>query len=174
MTEIERYLQKTVYLTQMLDRDILERLIQELRLLKSRGGRLFFIGNGGGAAHASHAAADFRKITGIESYAWGDNTADLTAWSNDAGWDLSVINWLHDSQYTVDDGLFIFSVGGLSERTSVNLLKAVQYVDGPIYGVTGKPGLLANYATVQLVLDANTAQTEGLQAVVWHLLVSCL
>ena len=59
--------------------------------VKVSGGRLFILGVGGGAGHASHAVNDFRKICGIESYAPTDNVSELTARVNDDGWDTGYV-----------------------------------------------------------------------------------
>ena len=169
------YLIRTLDRLTAIDPDQITLMVGHLQRLRDRHGRLFIIGNGGGQAHASHAAADFRKIGHIESYAWGDNTADLTAWVNDTSWDESTTEWLKASNYTRNDGLLVFSVGGTGPDVSANLWSAVQYCTGSlILGITGRPGELANYATTQIVLDADTAQTESLQSVLWHCLVQCM
>lgn len=154
--------------------DVVEKLVE----LRKNKGRLFFIGNGGGAGHASHAAADFRKIGGIESYAWGDNVSDLTAYVNDTSWVEATESWLKDSKFCSDDALFVFSVGGgLNLGTSSNLVQACWYakmVGGKIFGVMGKPGAIGGENHVIILDTDDTPVVEGVQAVVWHLIVSML
>lgn len=151
-------------------------MVELIRGIKMDGGRLFFIGNGGGAGHASHAAADFRKIAEVESYAWGDNVSDLTAYCNDVEWAYSVVSWLNDSRFGTLDGLFVFSVGGTNEYTSRNLLEAIRYAHNKgsfIMGITGLPGEVAMYADCQIVLNTgNTPVVEGIQSVLWHMIVN--
>lgn len=150
-------------------------MLRELRNLRARGGRLFFVGNGGGAGHASHAAADFRKIGGIESYAWGENVSDLTAYANDVSWDASTARWLEDSRFGHHDALFVFSVGGASDSVSANLKWAMSYAYGlTILGIVGaNGGEVARYATAHIQIPStSTPQVEGIQAVLWHMLVT--
>lgn len=150
-------------------------MLRELRNLRARGGRLFFVGNGGGAGHASHAAADFRKIGGIESYAWGENVSDLTAYVNDVSWEASTARWLEDSDYGHGDALFVFSVGGASDEVSANLKWAMSYASGTtILGIVGaNGGEVARYATAHIKIPStSTPQVEGIQAVLWHMLVT--
>lgn len=171
------YLDEHRRLLDGLDLTELQDMVTTLRQVRDRDGRVFCVGNGGGQAHASHLAADLRKISNIEAYAWGDNVADLTAWVNDANWAASTSSWLAASRYGKDDALFVFSVGGTSDTTSANLRWALSYAKGStILGITGQPGLMAEkgYATVQIVLGADTPHTEGLQSVLAHLLVTCL
>lgn len=173
----ELYLSTTIELIRKIDTGVLARMASDLVRLRERSGRLFIIGNGGGQAHAVHAAADFRKIAGIESYAWGENAADLTAYVNDEGWDNSVRYWLKNSHFRGNDALMVFSVGGMRVGVSENLYNGVRHAVGwgaTILGITGQPGYLATHATTHIVFNANTPQTEGLQAVVWHCLVDML
>lgn len=158
------------------DGDDMVEMISALESIKYHHGRLFFIGNGGGAGHASHAAADFRKIAGIESYAWGENVNDLTAYTNDYDFWQATEFWLRDSQPTVNDGLFVFSVGGGSDITSHNLTRAMEYADTEdmhITGICGKEGQFGLLKDSGIVLDnSHTPIVEGLQAVLWHMIVS--
>lgn len=150
---------------------------------KQRGGRLFFCGSGGGAGHASHATCDFRKLAGIESYSVTDNVSELTARINDDGWDGAYAEWLKVSRLGPNDCLFVFSVGGgdAERNVSVNLVNAMKLakaVGASVVGVVGRDGgYLAKVADAAIVVpplsaDDVTAQTEGLQALYWHLIVT--
>ena len=150
--------------------------------VRERGGRLFILGVGGGAGHASHAVNDFRKLCLIESYAPTDNVSELTARTNDDGWDTSFSEWLKVSRLSARDALMVFSVGGGSREhnVSVNLVNAIERareLGASIYGVVGaSDGTLARLADVAIVIDAppelKTPLVESFQAVVWHALVS--
>lgn len=161
-----------------IDRAEVEAVTQELRGLQARDGRLFVIGNGGGAGHASHAAADFRKIAGIESYAWGENVSDLTAYVNDHGWACSTARWLEDSRCGPGDALLMFSVGGASREVSQNLKEAIFFAkDGArILGIVGeRGGYLARYGDAVIRIPSGaTPFVEGIQAVLWHCIVTAL
>jgi D-sedoheptulose 7-phosphate isomerase len=154
-----------------------------LALTRSRGGRLFFCGSGGGAGHASHATCDFRKLGGFEAYCVSDNVSELTARVNDEGWDTSYSEWLLRSRFRADDCLFVFSVGGGSAEppVSVNLVNAIKVArqaGGDVVGIVGRTGgYLREVATASILIPTadpgfTTPQAEGLQAVMWHLLVS--
>jgi D-sedoheptulose 7-phosphate isomerase len=171
-----------VILDRMDDAEI-ELLVGILVSTREEGGRLFFCGSGGGAGHASHAACDFRKLAHIESYSVTDNVSELTARVNDDGWDSSYAEWLRASHLGARDCLFVFSVGGgsLDRNISTNLVRAMQLaqeVGAAIVGVAGRDGgELRRRATACVVIpDVDeryvTPQTEGLQALVWHLVVS--
>ncbi len=150
--------------------------------LRERGGRLFILGVGGGAGHASHAVNDFRKLCLIESYAPTDNVSELTARTNDDGWETSFTNWLTISKLSDKDALLVFSVGGGSREhnVSLNLVNSIERareLGASIYGVVGSPdGTLAKLADVAIVVtapsDLKTPLVESFQAVVWHALVS--
>src|SRR5262249_54324568 len=135
------------------------------------------------AANCSHAVNDFRKIVGIEAYTPADNVSELTARTNDDGWDTVFANWLKVSRLTAADMIFIFSVGGgsLEKQVSPNLVKALQYarsVGAGILGVVGRDGGFTAQVADACVLiptvnpETITPHTEAFQAVVWHLLVS--
>ena len=176
------YFQEAARLCTAIPAEAMEELVEQLSQLRGRGGRLFVLGVGGGAAHASHAANDFRKLCGIEAYAPTDNVAELTARTNDEGWDTTLIEWLRVSKLRADDGLFVFSVGGGSRQhnVSMNLVRALEFGRErgcSIFGVVGKAdGTAAQLADVVVVIEAppamRTPLVEGLQAVVWHGLVS--
>ncbi len=112
MTYTDDFLADSKKIIDLLDRAAIERLAVELGALRSRGGRLFILGSGGGAGHASHAVNDFRKIAGIEAYTPTDNVSELTARVNDEGWDTSYANWLRVSRINASDAILVFSVGG--------------------------------------------------------------
>jgi len=178
-----RYLEETVSILRSLDADEVERMAQELARVRDGGGRLFILGVGGSAGHAGHAVNDFRKICGFEAYAPTDNVAELTARINDDGWDSCYAAWLLGSRLGSADAVLIFSVGGGSREraVSVNLVRAIelaQSVGAAVFGVVGRDGGFTRQAARACVLipplepQRVTAHTEGLCAVVWHLLVS--
>ena len=150
--------------------------------MRERRGRLFVLGVGGGAGNASHAVNDFRKLCAIESYAPTDNVSELTARTNDDGWDTSFSAWLETSRLNALDALLIFSVGGGSRehRISVNVVNALELardVGAAVYGIVGSPGgSLVQHAHAAIVVDPpadlRTPLVESFQAVVWHALVS--
>jgi D-sedoheptulose 7-phosphate isomerase len=183
MTHSEQYLADAVRVLSAIDRAAVERLADELAALRERGGRLFVLGVGGGAGHASHAVNDFRKLCGIEAYAPSDNVSELTARVNDEGWATAYSEWLKVSRLAQNDMLFVFSVGGgnLEAGVSPNLVQALELgraVGAKIGGVVGRDGghtaRVADACVLIPTLDAATVtpHTEGTQAVVWHLLVS--
>jgi D-sedoheptulose 7-phosphate isomerase len=183
MTFIDKYLIESKEIIDSLDRNQIRKMVDNLVNLRTRNGRLFILGVGGGAGHASHAVNDFRKICGIESYAPTDNVSELTARVNDDGWDTAYVNWLKGSKLIEKDMLFVFSVGGgnLEKGISVNIvnsLKLAKEVGAKICGVVGRDGgYTAKVAESCVVIppinsETITPHTEGFQAVVWHLLVS--
>jgi D-sedoheptulose 7-phosphate isomerase len=177
------FLSESVAILNQIDCTEIEKMAEGLAHLRSRSGRLFILGVGGSAGHASHAVNDFRKICEIESYTPTDNVSELTARVNDEGWDTSYSEWLKVSRLRSEDALLIFSVGGgnVQKKVSVNLVKALQLaqsVGATIFGIVGKDGgatrEMANACVVipPLYGERITPHTEGLCAVVWHLLVS--
>jgi D-sedoheptulose 7-phosphate isomerase len=179
----QRHLEEAARIIAGLDTTVIERMAAMLAELRSRRGRLFFLGVGGSAANCSHAVNDFRKIVGIESYTPVDNVSELTARTNDDGWDGVFENWLKVSRLNAADMLFIFSVGGgsLEKQVSPNLVKALQYaksVGVSVLGVVGRDGgYTARVADACVLIptvnpETITPHTEAFQAVVWHLLVS--
>jgi D-sedoheptulose 7-phosphate isomerase len=178
-----RYLREVGTIAAALDSDAIDRIVEILRETREAGGRLFFVGVGGGAGNAGHAVNDFRKIAGIESYAPTDNVSELTARINDDGWETSYARWLQVSRLRPGDALFIFSVGGgnLEKRISTNIveaLKLARQVGARIVGVVGRDGgFTAQVADACVIVpttapDTVTPHTEAFQAVVWHLIVS--
>jgi D-sedoheptulose 7-phosphate isomerase len=151
--------------------------------VKSEGGRLFILGVGGSAANAGHAVNDFRKLAGIEAYAPTDNVAELTARTNDEGWETVFSGWLKVSKLTSNDCLFILSVGGGNKEKNVspNLVEAIDLAKetgAKITGIVGRDGgYTAIHADVCLVVptvspDTVTPHSESFQAIIWHLMVS--
>jgi D-sedoheptulose 7-phosphate isomerase len=183
MSYVQQYLEEASEILKRIDNQVLERIVDLLVQLRERGGRLFFLGVGGGAGHASHAVNDFRKIAGIESYTPTDNVSELTARVNDDGWDSSFVNWLRVSRLSSFDMLFIFSVGGgdLERNISPNIVLSLQYakeVGAKVCGVVGRDGghtaRIADACVIVPTVNTTniTAHTESFQAVIWHLLVS--
>ena len=160
----------------------LDTMAELLAAVRERGGRLFILGVGGGAGHASHAVNDFRKLCGIESYTPTDNVSELTARTNDDGWETTFTSWLEVSRLSSRDALLVFSVGGGSREhgVSLNLVGAIERareLGAAIVGVVGAPGgALAANADVAVVItpppEMRTPLVESFQAVVWHGLVS--
>jgi D-sedoheptulose 7-phosphate isomerase len=166
-----------------LDVGVIDRMAETLAALRAHGGRLFFLGVGGSAGNCSHAVNDFRKIVGIEAYAPTDNVSELTARTNDEGWETVFVEWLKVSRLKGEDALFIFSVGGgnLEKNVSPNLVRALQYaktVGAKILGVVGRDGgYTAKVGDAVCIVptvnpDAVTPHSEAFQAVIWHLLVT--
>jgi D-sedoheptulose 7-phosphate isomerase len=177
-----RYLAAAARLAEAIDPGQIDELARGLAAVRSRGGRLFVLGVGGGAGHAGHAVNDFRKLCGIETYAPTDNVSELTARTNDDGWETSFSGWLEISRLSERDALLIFSVGGGSRarNVSTNLVRAMEAAreaGAAIYGIVGAPGgTLAELADVAILLEPpptlRTPLVESFQAVVWHALVS--
>jgi D-sedoheptulose 7-phosphate isomerase len=183
MSFASRHLQEAKQIIDQLDIALIDSMAGELAALRGRGGRLFFLGVGGSAGNCSHAVNDFRKIVGIEAYAPTDNVSELTARTNDEGWETVFVEWLKVSRLKPDDALFIFSVGGgnLEKNVSPNLVRALQYaktVGAKILGVVGRDGgYTAKVGDAVCIIptvnaDSITPHSEAFQAVVWHLLVS--
>jgi D-sedoheptulose 7-phosphate isomerase len=179
----DTYLAETATILEQLDRDAIERLAQGLVAVRDRGGRLFILGVGGSAAHASHAVNDFRKLCELEAYAPTDNVSELSARVNDEGWDTVFSAWLEGSRAGADDAVLVFSVGGgdADRGVSANLVRALEYArnaGSSVFGIVGRDGgftaSLADECVVipPLVNERITPHTEGLCAVVWHLVVS--
>ena len=177
------YLIEASQIIKQLDTQQIENMVQLLRDLRHRNGRLFVIGVGGGAGHATHAVGDFRKIAGIEAYAPTDNIAELTARTNDEGWDTTFVEWLKISHLSRNDGVFVFSVGGgdLEKNISPNLVRALEHaktVGAKIVGIVGRNGgytaRVADACVIVPTVNPSlvTAHTESFQALVWHLMVS--
>jgi D-sedoheptulose 7-phosphate isomerase len=181
-THVDTYFEAAAALSLAVRRDQVEAMVERLASVRAAGGRLFVLGVGGGAAHASHAVNDFRKLCAIETYAPSDNVAELTARTNDEGWETSYVEWLRVSRVSANDAVMVFSVGGGSREhgVSMNLVTAVEHakeVGAAVLGVVGSAeGTTAKLGDVVVVVEAppalKTPLVESLQAVVWHALVS--
>ena len=183
MTYTEKHLNEARQIIESIDAEAIEGMVKLLAQVRTDGGRLFFLGVGGSAGNCSHAVNDFRKIAGFESYAPTDNVSELTARTNDEGWDTVFVEWLKTSRLSEKDAVFVFSVGGgdLEKNISPNLVRALQYakaVGAGITGVVGRDGgFTATVADVCVIVptvnsENITPHAEAFQAVVWHLLVS--
>ncbi len=183
MSYAKQHLDETARVIAGLDTAVIEKMVELLVDLRARGGRLFFLGVGGSAANCSHAVNDFRKIAGIEAYTPVDNVSELTARTNDEGWESVFVNWLKGSRLQQKDMLFVFSVGGgsLERNVSPNLVRALQHakqLGTQVIGVVGRDGgYTAQVANACVIVptvnpDNITPHSEAFQAVVWHLLVS--
>ncbi len=183
MNFIRQYLDETARIAAELDCGAIERLAELLAATRSGGGRLFILGVGGGAANASHAVNDFRKIAGLEAYAPTDNVAELTARTNDEGWAGVFEAWLRTSRLRPGDAVLVLSVGGGSceHNVSPNLVAALDYARSAgarIAGIVGRDGgytaRVADACVIVPVVNAEhvTPHTEAFQAVIWHLLVT--
>jgi len=183
MDYAKRYIEEATLILKQLDQHAIETMAKRLVELRERFGRLFILGVGGGAGHASHAVNDFRKIAGIEAYTPTDNVSELTARVNDDGWETSFVNWLRGSRLKAHDMVFVFSVGGGDQQRNIspNLVRALRYakeVGATVCGVVGRDGgytaQVADACVLIPVVDPETVtpHTESFQALVWHLLVS--
>jgi D-sedoheptulose 7-phosphate isomerase len=163
--------------------EILDQMAETLASIRERGGRLFILGVGGSAASASHAVNDFRKICGLEAYAPTDNVSELTARTNDEGWESVFAEYLKGSRLGPKDGVLVMSVGGgnLEKNISPNLVKALElakHIGAAILGLVGRDGgFTAKVADVCVLIptvnpEHITPHTEAFHGVVWHLLVS--
>jgi D-sedoheptulose 7-phosphate isomerase len=183
MSFADTYLAETARILEQVDRDAVERTAEALASVRDSGGRLFVLGVGGSAAHASHAVNDFRKLCELEAYAPTDNVSELSARINDDGWDSVFAAWLAGSRLSKEDAVLVFSVGGgdAERNVSANLVRALDHAreaGARIFGIVGRDGgFTARVAETCVVIpplvdERVTPHTEGLCAVVWHLLVS--
>ncbi len=183
MSYVTRYLSEASQIIQQIDRSAIEKMVALIVETRRRGGRIFVLGVGGGAGHASHAVGDLRKLAGIEAYTPADNVSELTARVNDEGWETVYAAWLAGSRLCSDDLIFVLSVGGgdLERGISPNLVRALEYgrkVGAKIMGIVGRDGgYTACVADACVIIptvnpEVITAHTESFQAVIWHLLVS--
>lgn len=177
------FLDETVTIIQNIDVESIESLAKGLASVK---GRLFILGVGGSAAHASHAVNDFRKICGIEAYAPTDNVSELTARVNDVGWDSCFVEWLRVSRINSSDAVLVLSVGGGTigsgrKPVSANIVRALDLaksVDAKIFGIVGRDGGFTRSVAdacilVPVIYEGRiTPHTEGICAVLWHLVIS--
>lgn len=179
-----KFLEDSKKVISKLDIDKINYFVDQLNIFKTeKKGRIFFAGSGGGAGHASHAAADFRKLLDLECYSITDNVSELTARINDDGWETSYSNYLKSSRFNDKDAVFIFSVGGgsVNPDVSVQLINVAKYTkdkNGMVFSIVGKDGgevkKLSDASIIIPTVDENmiTAHTEGMQAYLWHFLVS--
>jgi D-sedoheptulose 7-phosphate isomerase len=183
MSFSEEYLSEAAKIVSRLKAEEFDRLARLLADIRERGGRLFILGVGGSAASASHAINDFRKLCGFEAYSPIDNVSELTARTNDEGWESVFANWLIGSRLGPLDGILIFSVGGgdLERNISPNLVRAIELaksVGAAVLGVVGRDGgFTAKMADAAIVIpvvnpERVTPHTEAFHGVVWHLLVT--
>lgn len=179
----KKYLDQAAEIARTLDAPLIEAMATALAQLRSDGGRLFFLGVGGSAGNCGHAVNDFRKLCGIEAYAPTDNVSELTARTNDEGWETVFAAWLITSKACDKDAVFIFSVGGgnLEKNVSPNIVRALEVAKTrkmKIFGVVGRDGgytkKVGDHVVVIPTVDAAhvTPHTEAFHAVVWHCLVS--
>jgi D-sedoheptulose 7-phosphate isomerase len=183
MSYIDDYMEEVKSITELIDRTVIEKMVEILIDIREKKGRLFFLGVGGGAGNATHAVNDFRKIAGIESYSPTDNVSELTARINDDGWESVFTSWLKGSNINSKDGVFVFSVGGGNQEknVSVNLIRALEYakkVRAKVLGIVGRDGgytgKVADGCVIIPTVNTGTVtpHTEAFQSVIWHLIVS--
>jgi D-sedoheptulose 7-phosphate isomerase len=183
MNFASQYLAEATQVIERIDGAAIERIVEELAALRARQGRLFVLGVGGSAGNASHAVNDFRKLVGIEAYAPTDNVSELTARTNDEGWETTFAAWLKVSRLRDTDAILVFSVGGgdLERNVSPNLVRAVQHakeVGAKVLGIVGRDGgYTGREADAAVVIptvndDHITPHSEAFQGVVWHCIVS--
>ena len=183
MTHTQNYLSQAAQIAAALDADAIERVVHGLLKLRERGGRLFLLGVGGSAANCTHAANDFRKITDIEAYSPTDNVAELTARTNDEGWDTVFESWLRTSRVNEKDVVLVMSVGGgdSARGVSVPIVRALDEArrrGALIYGIVGRDGGYTKQVGDEVIVVPTvdpahiTPHTEAFQAVVWHCIVS--
>ena len=183
MSYSKKHLSEAIDIINKIDSEKIENIVEIIAQVRNKNGRIFFLGVGGSAANCSHAVNDFRKIIGVESYAPTDNVSELTARTNDEGWNSVFIEWLKISKLNKDDLIFVFSVGGgnAEKNISVNLVEALKYarsIKCNIVGIVGKDGGYTSSVANSCVIvptgneQTITPHTEAFQAVVWHLIVS--
>lgn len=183
MEFIDKFFFQFSYSLNAINRKKIKSIIDQIRNVKAKKGRIFFIGSGGGAGHANHAVNDFRKLCNIESYSPSDNTSELTARINDEGWRTSYSEYLKVSKFSKKDSLFIFSVGGgsVAKNISMNIVECIRLAHkkkAKIFGVVGsKKGYINKYSDLVINIDVKdksliTPIVESLQAYIWHLIVS--
>ena len=179
---INDFLLESIEIIRKIDQQSVLRVVRTLAKIKQAKGRIFLCGSGGGAGHASHAACDFRKLLGIESYSVTDNVSELTARINDESWESSYVEWMKVSNLNEKDGVFIFSVGGGDKEAeiSMQLVSVMDYaksIGASVMGVAGRSGGHLSKTTENCVIipemrsSSVTAQTEGFQALIWHMLL---
>lgn len=180
---IKKYLEETKKITENISVEQIDKSAVLLQHLKEKEGRLFILGVGGSAANASHAVNDFRKIAGIEAYAPTDNVAELSARVNDEGWDTTFVEWLKISKISEKDLILVLSVGGGSEKTSLNIVNALKFAkarNSKIISIVSRDGGYSRTVSDVCVLipaiadDRITPHAEGWQGIIWHMLVNAI
>jgi len=183
MSYSKQHLEESIEITKAIDPETIEKIVDLLADVKTTGGRVFVLGVGGSAANAGHAVNDFRKLAGIETYAPTDNVAELTARTNDEGWETVFSGWLKVSKLSAKDCLFILSVGGGNKEKNVspNLIEAIDLakeIGARVTGIVGRDGgytaLNSDVCLVVPTVNPNTVtpHSESFQSVIWHLIVS--
>ena len=179
----ELHLSETIEIAKKINTKQIEKMVDLILNVRNENGRVFFLGVGGSASNCSHAVNDFRKIIGVESYAPTDNVSELTARTNDEGWNTIFSEWLKVSDLNPKDLIFVFSVGGgsLEKNISINLVEALKYgnlIGCKLVGIVGRDGgYTSKVSDVCIIIPTVnektiTAHTEAFQAVVWHLIIS--
>ncbi len=180
---IENYLEETKRIAELVSTEQIDKGVHILRDLKENGGRLFVLGVGGSAANASHAVNDFRKIGGIETYAPTDNVSELSARTNDEGWDTTFLEWLKTSKLSEKDAVMVLSVGGGSEKASLNIVNALKMAKerkSKILSIVSRDGGYSREVSDACILipimadERITPHAEGWQGIIWHLMVNAL
>ncbi len=180
---IKEYFSEVIEIAKKIDQEEINRTITILKDLREKGGRLFILGVGGSAANSSHAVNDFRKIYKIEAYTPVDNVSELTAWTNDNGFDVIFSHWLEGSHLNSKDAVMVFSVGGGSEKTSQNIVRALEYakkIGAKTIGIVSRDGgMTKQLADITILIPVVhekriTPHAEEWQAVLWHLIVNAL
>ena len=180
---LHQYFDQSKRILDAFDIHAIQRAIDVLVATRERQGRLFIVGSGGGAGHASHATCDFRKIAGFEAYCPTDNVSELSARINDDGWETSLANYLQGSRIGERDCLLVFSVGGGNpeQNISMNLVNAIKTAKengSSVIGIVGRDGgytaQVADACVIVPTVDPGlvTAHTEAFQALIWHLMVA--
>ena len=183
MTHISQYMKEAGEIIDHINQSVIQKMVEMLVDVREKGGRVFFLGVGGGAANATHAVNDFRKIAGIEAYTPVDNVSELTARTNDEGWETVFVEWLKESKLKATDMVFVFSVGGgnREKNVSVNIVNALEHaksIGAKICGVVGRDGgytkKIADACVIIPSVNQNrvTPHTESFQIMISHLLVS--
>lgn len=183
ISHIENYIADAISILKTIDQSVIQSMIESLLEIKKNQGRLFFLGVGGSAANGSHAVNDFRKLANIEAYSPCDNIAELTARTNDEGWQTVFVEWLKTSRINHRDGVFVLSVGGGNKENNIssNIVHALNFAkekQAKIFGIVGRDGgYTAKVGDCVLIIPPLNSQTitphtESFQAVIWHLITS--
>ncbi|MGR3301666.1 MAG: SIS domain-containing protein [Candidatus Scalindua sp.] len=183
MSYVDQYLKEVKEIVDRINKSDIEKIIEILKEVRDKKGRLFFLGVGGSAGNASHAVNDFRKLAGFEAYSPVDNISELMARTNDEGWETVFVEWLKVSRLKRKDAVFVFSVGGgnLEKNISTNLVRALEYaktVESKVLGIVGRDGgYTARVADACVIVptvnpETITPHAESFQGIIWHLIAS--